>query len=158
MLFRSVRREPVDVANVAREVCRKLAPLSEQRKVPLACEVTEPAVVPGDAVALEQMIFNLAENALRYTPSDESATVRVAVSDGEVIVEVADHGSGIAAEHLPQLFERFYRVDKARSREFGGAGLGLSIVKTLAAAHGGSVEVRSEVGKGSTFTLRFPRA
>ena len=152
-----VRRKPVDVAAIAHEVCRKLAPLSEQRKVPLACEASEPAVVPGDAVALEQMILNLTENALRYTPSGESATVRVTKTGAEVVAEVADHGSGISAEHLPHLFERFYCVDKARSREFGGAGLGLSIVKTLAAAHGGSVEVRSEVGRGSTFTVRLPR-
>jgi len=151
-----VRREPVDVAAAAREVCRKLAPLSGQRKVPLACEAPGPAVISGDAVALEQMIFNLAENALRYTPPGESATVRVAAFDGGVTVEVADHGSGISAEHLPHLFERFYRVDKARSHEFGGAGLGLSIVKSLAEAHGGRVEVRSAVGQGSTFTVRLP--
>ena len=153
-----VRREPVDVAAVTRDVCHRLAPLSEQRKVPLVCEAPDAAIVSGDAIALERVIFNLAENALRYTPPGEGATVRVKAPDSEVVVEVADHGSGIAAEHLPHLFERFYRVDKARSREFGGAGLGLSIVKTLAEAHGGSVEVRSEVGRGSTFIVRLPRS
>lgn len=153
-----VRREPVDVAVIAREVCRKLAPFSGQQRVSLACEVADPAVVSGDAVALEQIIFNLAENALRYTPPGESATIRVVTSDTDVTVEVADHGCGISAEHLPHLFERFYRADKARSREFGGAGLGLSIVKTLVEAHGGRVEARSDVGAGSTFTVRFPRA
>jgi len=152
------RREPVDVADVAADVCRKLAPLSEQRKVPLVCDAPEAAMVSGDAVALERVIFNLAENALRYTPPGEGATVRVTASDGEVVVEVADRGSGISAEHLAHLFERFYRVDKARSREFGGAGLGLSIVRTFAEAHGGRVEVRSEVGRGSTFTVRLPRS
>lgn len=153
-----VRREAVDVSSVAREVCRKLTPLSEQRKVPLSCDAPGPTVVSGDAVALAQIVFNLAENALRYTPPGESATVRVVACDGEVMVEIEDHGSGISAEHLPHLFERFYRVDKARSREFGGAGLGLSIVKTLVEAHGGSVEVRSEVGRGSSFTVRLPQA
>ena len=152
-----VRKEPVDLATVAREVCRKLAPLSEQHKVALTCEATEPALVSGDAIALEQLVFNLAENALRYTPPGEGATVRVTTAGVEVVVEVEDHGSGISAEHLPHLFERFYRVDKARSRDFGGAGLGLSIVKTLVEAHGGRVEVRSEVGQGSTFTVRLPR-
>ena len=151
-----VHREPVDVGEVARAVCRKLGPLSEQRKVALTCEATEPAIVSGDAIALEQLVFNLAENALRYTPSGESAQVAVSARDGGVLVAVADRGSGISAEHLPHLFERFYRVDKARSREFGGAGLGLSIVKTLVEAHGGCVEVRSELGKGSTFTVRLP--
>ncbi len=153
-----VRKEPVDVATIAAEVCRKLASLSNQRRVPLTCEISGPAMVSGDAVALEQVIFNLAENALRYTPAGESATIRVATTDAEVTVEVADHGSGISAEHLPHLFERFYRADKARSREFGGAGLGMSIVKTLVEAHGGRVEARSKVGTGSTFTVRFPRA
>ena len=153
-----VRREAVDVSSVAREVCRKLTPLSEQRKVPLSCDAPGPTVVSGDAVALAQIVFNLAENALRYTPAGERVTVGVAAREGEVVVEIEDQGSGIGAEHLPHLFERFYRVDKARSRDFGGVGLGLSIVKTLAEAHGGRVEVRSEVGKGSTFTVRLPRA
>ena len=153
-----VRREPVNIAAIAREVCRKLATLSEQRKVPLTCETPEQTVVFGDAVALAQIIYNLAENALRYTPAGENAAVCFIACDGEVVVEIEDHGSGISAEHLPHLFERFYRVDKARSREFGGAGLGLSIVKTLVVAHGGSVEVRSTVGKGSTFTVRLPHA
>jgi two-component system OmpR family sensor kinase len=153
-----VRREAVDVSTVAHDVCRKLATLSDQRHVPLTCEAQDSAVVSGDSVALEQIVFNLAENALRYTPSGEGATVRVNATAEEVLLEVSDHGSGIAAEHLPHLFERFYRVNKARSREFGGAGLGLSIVKTLAEAHGGRVEVRSKVGKGSTFTVRLPRA
>lgn len=153
-----VRREAVDVAEVARKACRKLANLAEQRKVVLTCAPAEAASVCGDAVALEQLILNLAENSLRYTPSGESAQVSVSMLDGEVFVEVVDHGSGIAPEHLPHLYERFYRVDKARSREFGGAGLGLSIVKTLAEAHGGTVEVRSEIGHGSTFTVRLPVA
>ena len=151
-----VRREPVDMTMVARDICRKLATLSEQRKVPLTCEASEQAFVSGDAVALAQIVFNLVENALRYTTPGESTTVRVVVIEGEVVVEIEDHGSGIGAEHLPHLFERFYRVDKARSREFGGVGLGLSIVKTLAEAHGGSIEVRSVVGQGSTFTVRLP--
>jgi len=152
-----VRREPVDFTAIARDVCRKLAAFAEQRKVTLTCEAPDSAVVSGDSVALTQLLFNLIENALRYTPAGESAKVSVTRSDTEIAVEVADHGSGISPEHLPHLFERFYRVDKARSREFGGAGLGLSIVKTLAEAHDGSVEVRSEVGQGSTFTVRLPR-
>lgn len=153
-----VRREPFDVAAVARDVCRQLTPLSEQRRVRLVCEAPEALMISGDAVALERVIFNLTENALRYTPPGEGATVRVTAPDGEIVVEVADHGGGISAEHVPHLFERFYRVDKARSRAFGGAGLGLSIVKTFTEAHGGSVEVRSEVGRGSTFIVRLPRS
>ena len=151
-----LRRDSVDIASVASEVCRKLAPLSEQCKVPLICEALVPAIVSADEVALAQILLNLGENALRYTPPGESATLRVTRGEREVMVEIIDHGSGIASEHLPHLFERFYRVDKPRSREFGGAGLGLSIVKTLVEAHGGKVEVRSEVGQGSTFTVWLP--
>ena len=151
-----VRREPVDVAAVARDVCRKLSLFAEQQRVPLACEAPGPAVVSGDALALEQILFNLLENALRYTSPGESATMYVVPLDREVSIQVVDRGSGISAEHLPHLFDRFYRVDKARSREFGGAGLGLSIVKTLVEAHGGRVDVRSELGQGSTFTVRLP--
>jgi len=153
-----VRREPVDLAEVARDACRKLAPLSGQRSVTLCCEAAQPVPVSGDSVALEQILLNLIENALRYTPAGESASVTITRNGAEAIAEVADHGSGIAAEHLPHLFDRFYRVDKARSRDFGGAGLGLSIVKTLAEAHGGTVGVRSEVGRGSTFIVRLPLA
>jgi signal transduction histidine kinase len=153
-----VRREMVDVAAIAGDVCAKLALFSEERKVSLFCEANQPAIVSADPVALEQIVFNLVENALRYTPPGESARVRVASGDETVTVEVADHGGGIAPEHLPRLFERFYRVDEARSREFGGAGLGLSIVKTLAEAHGGQVEVRSILGQGSTFTVSLPKS
>lgn len=151
-----VRGEAVDLAEIARDVCHKLAPLSEHRKVALNCVATEATRVSGDPLALKQVLLNLVENALRYTPCGESASVQISRVGNEVVVQVTDHGIGIAAEHLPHLFERFYRVDEARSREFGGAGLGLSIVKTLVEAHGGRVEVQSEVGRGSSFIVRFP--
>ena len=102
--------------------------------------------------------MNLIENAVRYSPAGENVTVRVSKYEQQIRIEVIDTGGGIAPEHLPHLFERFYRVDKARSRAHGGSGLGLSIVKALVEAHGGSVSVSSEVGGGSTFTVRLPSA
>jgi heavy metal sensor kinase len=143
------RREPVDVAGVARDVCAKLQPLADAQNVPLRCEAAEEAQVSGDPLALERIFFNLIENAVRYSPRGESVSVRIRQSGEFVIGEIEDHGHGIPAEHLPHIFERFYRVDKARSREFGGAGLGLSIAKTLVEAHDGRIEVR----RGSTFTV-----
>jgi two-component system sensor histidine kinase BaeS len=119
---------------------------------------TEPLSVNGDRVALERVMFNLVENAVRYSPTGENVTVRVSKAPPWIEIQIIDTGGGIAPEHLPHLFERFYRVDKARSRTHGGSGLGLSIVKALVEAHGGSVSVSSEVGHGSTFTVRLPAA
>ncbi len=107
---------------------------------------------------MEQAVTNLLENALKYSPAGTPVAVRCDADGGMVRVSVTDEGPGIAAEHLPRLFERFYRVDKARSRQLGGTGLGLAIVKHIAQAHGGRAEVSSEVGRGSTFTLVLPGA
>jgi heavy metal sensor kinase len=152
------RREPVDLNIVCAEVGRKLSPMADEFGVNLAWEVSAPAVVSGDAVALERVVANLVENGLRYTPRGENVTVRTAVENDWTCICVSDTGVGIAPEHLPRIFERFYRVDKSRSRAFGGAGLGLSIVETFVKAHGGTVEARSEVGQGSVFTVRLPRS
>ena len=104
---------------------------------------------------LEQAVTNLLINAIKY--SHEKGEVRLTASKEKegVVVQVADFGCGIAKEHLPRLFERFYRSDKARSRKLGGTGLGLAIVKHIVQAHGGSVAVESDLGRGSTFTIRL---
>jgi len=109
-----------------------------------------------DATLLEQAAVNLLDNAVKY--SSERSTIRIEAknSNGEVQILFRDQGMGIAKKHLPRLFERFYRVDKARSRKLGGTGLGLAIVKHIAQAHGGRVTVESELAKGSTFTLHLP--
>ncbi len=137
------------------EVCR---PKADQKGVPLEvrCEPALRARLNGAMV--EQALINLIDNAVKY--SDAGQPVRIeAGSDGDAIVlTVADRGPGIEAEHLPRLFERFYRVDKARTRAVGGTGLGLAIVKHIAQTQGGSVQVESRPGDGSTFTLRFPVA
>ena len=105
---------------------------------------------------LEQAVTNLLINAIKYSHERGEIRIKASHGNGEVAICVTDFGCGIAKEHLPRLFERFYRSDKARSRKLGGTGLGLAIVKHIVQAHGGTVAVESEVGRGSTFTLRLP--
>jgi two-component system phosphate regulon sensor histidine kinase PhoR len=100
---------------------------------------------------------NLVDNAIKYSPAGAVVSVSATVRDDEVALEVDDHGSGIDRRHLPRLFERFYRVDKARSRDLGGTGLGLAIVKHISQVHGGRVTVESTPGVGSRFTIFLPR-
>src|SRR5207247_167567 len=112
--------------------------------------------VLGESDRLRQMMANLVENAVRYTPAGGEVTVNVRAENGRwSVLEVDDNGIGIAAEHIPRIFDRFYRVDPARGRATGGTGLGLSIVKHVAESHGGSVEVTSTPGAGSRFTVRL---
>ena len=110
----------------------------------------------ADRRRLEQAVLNLLDNAIKYTDPGGKVTLKVAKEPGQTTITVSDTGLGIAAEHLPRIFERFYRVDKNRSRELGGTGLGLSIVKHLAQTQGGQVEVQSQPGKGSDFRLVLP--
>jgi signal transduction histidine kinase len=114
--------------------------------------------VRADAEALGQIIGNLVDNAVSHTPSGGSVTITWSERDGFVELEVIDTGIGIDVGEHERVFERFYRVDAARSRAMGGTGLGLSIVKHLAESFGGSVAVESELGKGATFFVRLPRA
>ncbi|MDZ4402779.1 heavy metal sensor histidine kinase [Prosthecobacter sp.] len=154
------QRELVNVSELCAGVTARLQNLATERQITLHHEDTtdEPLSVNGDRIALERVMTNLVENAVRYSPGGESVTVRICKSPPCIEIQVIDTGGGIAPEHLPHLFERFYRVDKARSRANGGSGLGLSIVKALVEAHGGGVSVMSEVGHGSTFTVRLPAA
>jgi two-component system, OmpR family, phosphate regulon sensor histidine kinase PhoR len=126
---------------------------------PVNLEITcdEALAVPMNQVLLEQAFFNLMENAVKYSPPGTQVRVRAAGSEGGgAVVRVEDNGAGIPAEHLDRIFERFYRVDKSRSRKLGGTGLGLAIVKHVVMAHGGRVEAESTPGKGSVFTVRLP--
>ncbi len=118
----------------------------------------DPVDVMADDEALAEILDNLVDNAIKYTPAKGKVSLRWFVEDGQAILQVVDTGAGIPRKDLPRIFERFYRVDKARSRELGGTGLGLSIVKHLAQALNGSVTAESEIGRGSTFTVRIPRA
>ena len=132
---------------------------AQARQVALCNEILNPKLrLRGDEEAVRQILNNLIDNAIKYTQPDGKVVVTCQQQDGEAVIAVADSGIGIAAQHLNRLFERFYRVDKARSRELGGTGLGLSIVKHLCQAMGGSVSVESQPEQGSTFTVRLPIA
>ena len=117
----------------------------------------EDMIIVADEEAIRQIADNLIDNAIKYTPENGSVHVRCSIRDDAVALEVVDTGIGIPREDLPRIFERFYRVDKARSRELGGTGLGLSIVKHLVQSIGGWVDVASRLGSGTRFTVRFPR-
>jgi two-component system phosphate regulon sensor histidine kinase PhoR len=131
-----------------------MMPVADKAKVNLRAEPADPGTdVYGDSEAVHQILINLLDNAIKYTHEGGSVTVRARVEPEYVRVLVDDTGIGVPAEDLPRLFERFYRVDKARSRELGGTGLGLAIVKHLVLANGGQVSVESVPGKGSTFSF-----
>jgi heavy metal sensor kinase len=122
----------------------------------LRLEVAHELTVRGDADRLKQLLLNLLDNAFKHTPPSGKILLRAQRQGTWVRVDVTDTGSGIPAEHLPHIFDRFYRVDKARSREAGGSGLGLSIARWIAEAHGGRIKVQSEAGRGATFTVLLP--
>jgi signal transduction histidine kinase len=124
----------------------------------IALGACEASVVMGDHTRLSQLVWNLIENALRYTPAGGRVDVNLTGQGEWAVLTVRDTGTGIAEESLPRIFERFYRVDKARSRRNGGTGLGLAIVKSVAESHGGQVSAVSDVGKGSLFTVKLPLA
>jgi two-component system sensor histidine kinase VicK len=114
--------------------------------------------IKADRDRMEQVILNLLSNAIKYTPENGKISIYLSSTSNQVYVRVVDTGIGIPKEDLPRIFERFYRVDKARSREMGGTGLGLSIAKEITEIHGGTITVKSEVGKGTEFLLRLPAA
>jgi two-component system phosphate regulon sensor histidine kinase PhoR len=143
------------VLRSAVEMCEKRA---GDKQITIQVECPEELTARINAPLLEQAVVNLVDNAIKY--SEARATVRVTGSQPPegVAIRVEDEGCGIEAKHLPRLFERFYRVDRARSRELGGTGLGLAIVKHIVAAHKGAVRVESTIGRGSTFTILLPTA
>ena len=143
----------VQVLQVAQETCEKKA---QDKSIQIAVDCPCDLVAKINAPLLEQAVINLIDNAIKYSEAGATVRVTAAREQSSAVIRVIDNGCGIAANHLPRLFERFYRVDKARSRELGGTGLGLAIVKHIMTAHQGSVQVESAVGRGSTFTLRFP--
>ena len=150
--------ERVDVRGLADEAWAAFADRARERRIQFTTAVGNVRYVTADAEALRQVLTNLLDNALRHTPPGGRITVSLEPAPGGVTVSVADTGSGIAPEHLPRIFERFYRADPGRSREEGGTGLGLAIVKHLVEAHGGRVEAHSGLGKGTTIRMFFPEA
>jgi len=150
-------RESVDLAELAHEAWSSLADGARIKSMDFSVDVPEDAAtVYADADAVRQVLCNLLENSLRHTPAGGRIVCRSRREDDGVAVSVTDNGAGIVREHLPRVFERFYRADPSRSREEGGTGLGLAIVKHLVEAHGGRVSAESERGIGTTITCWFP--
>ena len=145
-------------AAIAEEVVTSVAALAARKRIALSCANHGAPAVVSDPERLRRILENLVDNAVKYTPEGGHVAVTASVGpDGAARIEVADDGPGIAPEHLERIFERFYRVDKARSRELGGTGLGLSIVRHLADSVGASVSVDSQPGRGTRFELLGPR-
>lgn len=149
------RRAQLDLADVANESVELLRPLADERHITLRSEVS-PMLVLGDRDRLGQVVTNLLANAIRYNQDGGQVDVRVERVNGHAMVSVSDNGIGIPAEELPHIFDRFYRVDKARSRAEGGSGLGLAICQSVVEAHGGQITARSEPQHGTTLEVRLP--
>ena len=144
-----------DVFKAAIQLCRAKA---EEKNLHIEIAGNENATANFDAALIEQAVVNLLDNAVKYSNPGGIITVSAEIKDSDIMINVRDQGIGIAQKHLPRLFERFYRVDKSRSRQLGGTGLGLAIVKHIAQAHGGYVSVESTLGQGSTFSIHLPPA
>jgi heavy metal sensor kinase len=153
-----LEREQVDIGAVIGDAVAQVRPAAEEKGIALSVSDGPDVSLLADQDLLLQLALNLLDNALKYTPRGGSVGVDWSQGGGEVVLRVSDTGSGIAPEHLRRVFDRFYRVDTARSREKGGAGLGLSICHSIAEAHSGSIDVQSTVGEGSTFIVRLPLA
>jgi two-component system phosphate regulon sensor histidine kinase PhoR len=152
----SIELSPLEVASVCDKAAQACRPAAEAKKIELRLTCEQGLQVRGNALLLEQALVNLVDNAVKYSDEQSGIELMAFRREGEIVISVTDRGCGIAAEHLPRIFERFYRVDKARSSELGGTGLGLAIVKHIAQAHGGRAEVASRIGEGSTFSLVLP--
>ncbi|MEA2566530.1 MAG: two-component system, OmpR family, sensor kinase [Actinomycetota bacterium] len=153
---RPLARDPVDLRSIAHDAAVDLRAVDPTRQVDL--DAAHPVIVVGDEARLRQVAANLVSNVRRHTPAGTSVTVRAHQENGVGLLEVADTGPGMTGEQAAKVFDRFYRVDKARSRAVGGAGLGLAIVASIAEAHGGQASVKTREGKGTTFTVAIPLA
>lgn len=147
-----------DFAKLVATTSEQMCLLAEDKGLRLTCEAPAPVTVEGDPARIKQVVVNLLDNAIKYTPAGGEVRLGVTARQHEAVFEVADSGIGIPREAQPHVFDRFFRVDAARSREVGGAGIGLSIVKSICTAHHGRVEVESEPGSGSRFRVRLPLA
>ncbi len=160
----SLPREPVAIASLLAAARSSCLPRATERGMAIELDCPDELVAEVNAALLEQAVLNLIDNAIKYSGTERPIHVQATAEaiPGQaglsLVISIRDEGNGIPAEHLPRLFERFYRVDKGRSRQVGGTGLGLSIVKHIVQAHGGTIAVVSERGQGSTFTMKLPLA
>jgi len=153
----TLQRAPVNVAECLRDACKDGHVLAQAKQVKFSADIDgQDLLVTGDSHVLRRLFLILIDNAVKYTPPGGSVTLGLRRSNDSAIAEFRDTGIGVSAEDLPHIFDRFYRADKARSREFGGVGLGLSIARWVAEVHGGSIEVQSTPAAGSVFRVRLP--
>ncbi len=144
-----------DLAELAMTTAEQMALLAEDKQIRVICKAERDSFVEGDRARIKQVIVNLLDNAIKYTPREGQVHLRVAREGEHAVLEVEDSGIGIPGEALAHVFERFYRVDDSRSREQGGAGLGLSIVKSICSAHDAQIDLTSKPSQGSRFRIRF---
>jgi heavy metal sensor kinase len=151
-----IQSSPFDLHALATSTAEQMCLLAEDKNITITCHPGPPVVIEADRSRVKQIIVNLLDNAVKYTPDGGAIDVRVTQQPQRAILNVSDNGMGIPRDALSHVFDRFYRVDKARTREQGGAGLGLSIVKSICTAHSGKVDVRSEEGRGTEFIVELP--
>jgi signal transduction histidine kinase len=150
--------QPFDLSELAVSTAEQMCLLAEDKEISIITNAPVAVPVAGDRARVKQVVVNLLDNAIKYTQAKGKVQLNVNAAGGKAILEVADNGMGIPAAARPHIFERFFRVEKARSRELGGAGLGLSIVKSICIAHGGQVTFQSTEGAGSCFKVELPLA
>jgi len=152
-----LNKEPVDLSKLVTSTAEQMAPLADDKSLTLEIEAIPDVMVDANEVRLKQVIVNLLDNAIKYTPEGGKISVQVRVDESEAIFEIIDNGIGISPEALPNIFKRFYRSEQVQARKSRGTGLGLSMVHTILEAHAGSVSVESHENKGSTFRVSLPR-
>ena len=156
IVYQKIEFKPVDLADIVREVSQHFDARARLKNQKLGCDVEAGTWILGDVSLLRRMLAILLDNAIKYTPESGAVLVSLVASDGVIHLKVADNGIGIAAEVLPKIFDRFYRVDESRNQDDGSSGLGLSIVKWVVEAHQFTIDVHSVSGEGSVFTVLMP--
>jgi two-component system phosphate regulon sensor histidine kinase PhoR len=154
---KKIKFESVKIADVFQAAIQLCRPKAEKQNIRIDLDCEKDTTAFFDPTLIEQAVVNLLDNAIKFSEPQSTIHVKSHRHEDEMIISVQDHGIGIAQKHLPRLFERFYRIDKARSRNMGGTGLGLAIVKHIAQAHGGHVSVDSKLGEGSRFSIHLPQ-
>jgi signal transduction histidine kinase len=149
-------REKMSLAAIVKETSHRLEPMAAKRGQSISLSLDDSGDMYADKSKLRQVIYNLLDNAIKYTQDGGKIGISVTRLGRDIVLTVSDDGPGVKPEHLPHVFDRFYRIDKARSRDSGGTGLGLSIVRQIVLLHGGSIRAVSEEGKGSSFIVELP--
>lgn len=156
-LRKNIERMPIAVSRALASACDELVPRAQKKQQHVDVHIETSARLLANQDLFGQILRNLIDNAIKYTPAGGTIRLACAENDGQIEITVADNGIGIPQDALPRIFDRFYRVDKARDRASGGNGIGLSLVKFLVKLFDGTIEAQSEVGKGTRFVLRFPK-